>query len=685
MGKLKGLTSLAMVLVLVAFGIRGVWGQEEVELERIIITPYRYAEILEKTSSSVSVIGQNEIKESNAQKVIDVLRVVPGLNVRDLYGNGARAAVDIAGFGEHAALNVLVLVDGRRINDADMSGVDWSQIPLEQVERIEVMRGGSGAVLYGENASSGVINIITKKGTGKPKVNLQAGYGSYDANKQRLSIEGGVRDKFSYLFSGMHQATHGYRKNTFNKEKDFASKLEYNLNEALSMHFSSGFHESAFGLPGALFQHHIDEHSRRWARYGDDYVDNRDFYFLLGPKVDLSGAGNFDIDFSYRQKEMDSFFLTSQNPTRKNKMETFGWAPKYTLKHSLFGRDNKLIAGMDYYRVLYDSNQYPYDDDSTLKEVTGITKTSLGAYFQDEFSLFRQLVCVAGYRYEGARYTFGYHDFDTLGFGHPYPDQNKKVIFRMRAYNTGLVYNYQDNCSVFFNASKSFRFPEVDEFTFQDQNFQQQLNTDLKPQSAFNYQVGLRHMFAKQLRASISLFRMNVKNELYFNPNGGPWGFGQNENYDKTVHEGLESSLDFKLNDWANLFFNYCLTKAYFKGGMYDKNKVPMVPRHKGSVGLRLHLPRNFTFNMTGTYVGKRYFINDTPNAFSELNGYMVADMNISWNCKDLTLVFAINNIFDKEYSEFGVYGFDSSTFLMDKAYFPNPGRNFSLKLEYRF
>jgi len=314
MGKLKGLTSLAMVLVLVAFGIRDVWGQEEVELERIIITPYRYAEILEKTSSSVSVIGQNEIKESNAQKVIDVLRVVPGLNVRDLYGNGARAAVDIAGFGEHAALNVLVLVDGRRINDADMSGVDWSQIPLEQVERIEVMRGGSGAVLYGENASSGVINIITKKGTGKPKVNLQAGYGSYDANKQRLSIEGGVRDKFSYLFSGMHQATHGYRKNTFNKEKDFASKLEYNLNEALSMHFSSGFHESAFGLPGALFQHHIDEHSRRWARYGDDYVDNRDFYFLLGPKVDLSGAGNFDIDFSYRQKDTDSYFLTSQIP-----------------------------------------------------------------------------------------------------------------------------------------------------------------------------------------------------------------------------------------------------------------------------------------------------------------------------------------------------------------------------------
>jgi len=374
MGRLKGLASAAMVLVLVFFGVRVAWAQEAVELEKIVITPYRYAEILEKTSSSVSVISQNEIKKSNAQRVIDVLRIVPGLNVRDLYGNGARAAVDIAGFGEHAALNVLVLVDGRRINDADMSGVDWSQIPLEQVERIEVMRGGSGAVLYGENASSGVINIITRKGTGKPKVNLQTGYGSYDANKQRLSIEGGEIDKFSYLFSGMRQATHGYRKNTFNKEKDFASKLECNFNEDLSLHFSSGFHESAFGLPGALFQHHIDEHSRRWARYGDDSVDTRDFYFLLGPRIDLWGNGNFDIDFSYRQKEMDSYFLTSQINTRKSKIETFSLTPKYTLAHAVLGRDNKLIAGIDYYRALYDSNQYPFDDDSTLRRSAIATK-----------------------------------------------------------------------------------------------------------------------------------------------------------------------------------------------------------------------------------------------------------------------------------------------------------------------
>ncbi|MFH1640329.1 MAG: TonB-dependent receptor [Candidatus Omnitrophota bacterium] len=662
------------------------WADEpSITLDPIVVTPYRYEETLGRAPSSISVITQQEIKNSSAQNVVSLLRSVSGVTVRDYYGNGAKATVDMAGFGEQAALNVLVLIDGRRVNDVDLSGVDWSQVPLDQVERIEVIRGGASCVLYGDNASSGVINIITKRGSGEPKVRAQAEYGSYDMNKQKLSLTGGIDDNFSYLFSAGREATHGYRDNTFMKATDFASNLEYEFNSALSARFASGFHVSSFGLPGALFQHHIDEHSFRWARYPDDHVKNKDYYFVLGGKIEFSDSGYFDLDFSYREKDTDSYFLSSQNPTRKNKIETFGLTPKYTLASSIFEKENKLVAGIDYYRVLYNSDQYFSYDDTIPKDITGIKKTSVGAYLQDEFSILEELVLVGGYRYEFARYAFGYHDFDTIDFGHPYPDQDKEVRSKMQAFNFGLAYNYKNDSNAFFNVSRSFRFPEVDEFMYQDLNFQQQLNTNLKPQSAINYQLGLRHKASDKLKATFSLFRMYVKNELYFNPNGGPWGFGQNENYDKTIHEGLEFSLETKLNNRVSFLENYTFTKSYFKGGQYNKNEIPMVPRHKASVVLRLLLPKNFTFNMTGTYVGKRYFINDTPNAFSRLNGYMVADANLSYRHKDLALTFSVNNLFDKQYSEFGVYGFDSSTFLMDKAYYPNPGRNFSLKLEYTF
>ena len=168
------------------------------------------------------------------------------------------------------------------------------------------------------------------------------------------------------------------------------------------------------------------------------------------------------------------------------------------------------------------------------------------------------------------------------------------------------MYNYQEDSSIFFDINKSFRFPEVDEFTYNDASWQQQLNTNLKPQSAINYQVGLRHKINEQFKMSLSLFRMDVKNEIYYNADGGPTGYGQNENYDKTIHEGIESSLVAKLNSWVTFSGNYSFTRAFFEGGENNQNEIPMVPQHKASLGVKLMLPKNFTFNLTGNYVGKR-------------------------------------------------------------------------------
>ncbi|MGA2774802.1 MAG: TonB-dependent receptor [Candidatus Omnitrophota bacterium] len=655
-------------------------GSDEINLQKIVVTPYGYSEVLSKTPSSVSVITPADIRNSNAEETVDMFRSIPGLTVRDLYGNGTKVAVDIHGFGEQAALNVLVLVDGRRVNDVDLSGVDWKQIPLDQVERIEIIRGGAAAVLYGDNASSGVINIITKKGEGKPKVNLKVEYGSYDKNAQKLSLGGSIDNKFSYLFNLGRDATNGYRNNTFDKNNDFASNLEYKFNDIFSTHFNSGFHAATFGLPGALFQNDIDEHGRSYARYANDHVNNKDYYFVTGVDSKPIGWGDFNVDFSYRIKDTDSYFLSSGLYTERNKIETFGVTPKYTLGHDIFDRENKLLAGFDYYRSFYNSDQFNQANDSDIINFTNICKTSLAGYLQDEFSIFKQLVLTGGYRYEIARYGFSYHD-NYWGS----PDQDTKLYAKMNAFNTGLIYNYNGDSSVFFNAGKSFRFPEVDEFTYLDSSWHTQLNTELQPQSAINYQLGLRQKFSERFKASISLFRMNVKDELYFN--GDPLGNNRNGNYDKTVHQGFEFSLDAKLNTDINLYGNYTFTNAYFDGGQYDNNAIPMVPQHKGSVGLRWALPGNFMLNLTGTYVGQRYFLNDQANAYSRLNGYMIADTNLSWRHKDLTVTFGINNLFDKQYSEFAgiLSSFSSGHTIGDKFYYPNPGRNFSLKIDYTF
>jgi len=109
----------------------------------------------------VEVITQSEIKNSNPSSISDILRQHTSSIVSDWMGNSSKVNVDLMGLGESSPSNVLVLLDGKRINEIDLSGPDWLSIPLSRIKRIEIIKGGNSA-LYGDNAGGGVINIITE-------------------------------------------------------------------------------------------------------------------------------------------------------------------------------------------------------------------------------------------------------------------------------------------------------------------------------------------------------------------------------------------------------------------------------------------------------------------------------------------------------------------------------------------
>src|SRR5215813_9308623 len=116
--------------------------------------------------TSNSIITSQDIARSPAQNLPDILSQEVGIQIQHLLSstNGSRDAVDLRGFGAFAQSNVLILVNGRRFQDNDLQGFDFSAIPLNSIERIEITRGNSGAVLYGDGAIGGVINIVTKRG-----------------------------------------------------------------------------------------------------------------------------------------------------------------------------------------------------------------------------------------------------------------------------------------------------------------------------------------------------------------------------------------------------------------------------------------------------------------------------------------------------------------------------------------
>ena len=117
----------------------------------VVVTPARAESTLDRVPAFVTLIDEEDIAASPAQDIPDLLRRA-GVQVVDVTGNQRSYRVDLRGFGATAGSNTLVLVDGRRVNQPDLSGTDWSQIPLDRVARIEVIRGGDGAVLFGDNA-----------------------------------------------------------------------------------------------------------------------------------------------------------------------------------------------------------------------------------------------------------------------------------------------------------------------------------------------------------------------------------------------------------------------------------------------------------------------------------------------------------------------------------------------------
>ncbi|MEK9652441.1 MAG: TonB-dependent receptor plug domain-containing protein, partial [Betaproteobacteria bacterium] len=152
---------------------------DEVTIDDIEITINRFTNPLAQQSANVQVITNEQIRESAAKNVPQLLSSELGLfTTFDFYGNGTKsAAMDLRGFGAVADENTLILVDGRRVKNNDLSSIQWSAIPLDSIERIEVLRG-SGGVLYGGGATAGAINIVTRSpepGDDSAKIISQAG------------------------------------------------------------------------------------------------------------------------------------------------------------------------------------------------------------------------------------------------------------------------------------------------------------------------------------------------------------------------------------------------------------------------------------------------------------------------------------------------------------------------------
>jgi len=622
-------------------------------MEEVVVTATRQEEKISSVPANVTVVTEKDIKNSTAYDIPDLLRSQVGVHVNDIAGNRRSYTVDLRAFGETASLNTLVLVDGRRINQADLSGSDWALIPLDRVKKIEIIRGGRGSVLYGDNASGGVINIITKEGEAF-KTGAEINGGSYDTFKGSAFVSG-TQSKLSYALSGSYLTSDGYRDNSDTEAKDLGLNLDYYQNDIVKWNLSSGFHKDSTGLPGAIKTSEFAAGaSRTDSLQPDDYADVEDYYVKGGPEIFFLSDSKFKMDISFRKRNSLSFAsFDAGNYTGDTDINTIAVSPQIIFNEAVLGINNRLIIGFDFTDVVEDitNNSIFFGTPST--GIFELKKKNYGYYIHDEIRPLENFSISGGYRYDRAELKFK-------------PSTPDKKTMSVDLFTAGANYNFYDKSSIYISFARSFRYPVLDEiFNF----FTNTIDTTLTPQTSDNYEFGIRHYFTESLFANVNFFRIDTENEIIYNPNSF-----SNENLDgKTRRDGFEFSVT-KIFDKVTLSGNYTFTDATIRNGQFADKAFPNVPRHKAALTGLFALGKGFSLNVDGLYVGKRPFISDFSNDFEDQEDYLIVNAKLKYQWKKITAFLNINNITDKEYSEYA----GISTFpIIETGFFPSPKINF--------
>src|SRR4051812_11931167 len=303
--------------------------------------------------TSTAVITAQDIARSPASTVQEIVAQTPGVQLTTLFGgvNGARTSVDLRGFGAFASSNTLLLINGRRVNDVDIQGVDFSTIPRDSIERIEIPRGNSGAVLYGDNAIGGVINIVLKNGVGGPPVAIrgEAGVGSF--NQRQASVSAATNyGPWSTSFYGNGIKSDGYRVNNALDQRNGVGNLNY-ATPGLTAFVTLSGDDQKLGFPGGrLVDPSIGlnelETNRRGTNTPFDYGNQQGVNATAGFTRTLMNGVDLIVDGGVRdRKNQAAFFNPFGDSYVDAHLQTWSITPRLSIKNAIFGMPSAILTG----------------------------------------------------------------------------------------------------------------------------------------------------------------------------------------------------------------------------------------------------------------------------------------------------------------------------------------------------
>jgi iron complex outermembrane receptor protein len=629
--------------------------------DTIVVTPTRFPQNLSGQTASTTVITRQDIANSPQATLPEILAQQAGIGMRDLFGNNASAStVDMRGFGAAAGQNTLILLDGRRLNDIDLSAVDWAALPLSAIERIEIVRGGS-SVLHGSGAVAGVINIITRSPLVlQNQVSGKVQAGSFNTRDYQLTgnysgERGGIR------LTADHYRSDGWRDNNDNTQSSLNgdARFKHELGELV---FKFGGSSQDVRLPGprtvepdiGLNQLETDPQGTSTPL---DWAKRRGYQAGLSNRFEF-GRNELMLDLDYRNKQQQSYFDFGGYPDYRDAvLDMCRFSPRMLLPFETGEVAHSLAIGVDFqwWNYALRISNAEANVGTPINRVTADQNT-IGLYARDEMQLNPDTRLTLGGRYEWfeikAEDQYDATAPGAFGSGALPGSQDEPQY----ALELGVNHQLNPQHALFARLARSFRFATVDEIYEYSPSFSHEFQF-LKPQTSQDAQVGWE-WGAGPDRLRAAAYYIKVKDEIHLDVYST--GIG-NTNLPPLQRYGLELEAHGRVSA-VDLNAAYTLTYAQFTDGALngialEGKDVPLVPQNKLSLGALWHITEQTRLSVDASYVSSQLMENDETNRFEQrIPAYTLVDLKLMRQIGNWQLAVAVNNLFDQDYYTYAVH-----------------------------
>ncbi len=656
----------------------------------------------------ISTVTGEAIDAWEPRLLADALATQAGISLYDDLGSPFKLNLSTRGFSAGPVVGlppgISVFLDGVRQNEPDAAEVNFDLLPMEHVQRVELL-SGSGSLL-GPNSLGGAVNLITRRGTGPLDAEVEASGGSYGSYSGEASVGGLTGGGWDYYVAGGYENEDGWRQATGAENLNGFVNLGRRSPER-GISFQAFGAESRAETAGSLPESIFDTDRSRNFTIGD-FEDLNQLQASVSGYAPLgSSRGAFTAyarrtraeRFNVNQAPDNNVRSFTENGTLGGNLDWRWTTPRpngsFSLRLGADGASNRVHIQL--------TEESPVDpSDQTLNTDVRSPSYDVAGYALADLKI-NSVTFSGGFRYDYIHIPFD----DVLD-----PAADTTNSFTRLSPRGGVSFELGSGASVYGSVGQSFRAPAVLELACADETAACPLpfalgdDPPLDPVVGTTFEIGGQVVRGPAI-VNASLYRTNVRDDISFIQSEAAVFEGYFDNIGSTRREGIELAVQIFPSDGLSFYGNYAYTLATFRtaaeifsiraddsfvgaplsgaNNVQPGDRLPLVPDHQVKFGGLLSLQVGLQFGADFRYFGRQWLRGDEANETAPLDGYAVTNLRAGFSRANWELSAVVTNAFNRQPAIFGTFNENRQTGALERFLTPMNARGFKLVVRRAF